>query len=287
MSKPLLLFVTGLPRSGTTWAAQAFAAAIGGRIIHEPFNWGKNPDRLPYHMLYRSAQAEDPMLLNIINNSMRFSWKHSYDWLRPNRPTVIKDVHICLASAFIDAHLQPKTVIISRHPCAMAHSWNTLEYKVGFRIETLLRQTDLVNIYLKPFVSHLRNQHDYFAQVGAYWGASYYILQQIASRYPAWQWVTHEWLCIHASEHIQSLFERLNIAISPRNHIHLSHFLESNNRPPKTGEGAYSTARSSEAEPNKWQQRLTDEQIAAVLHGASPFGVLDKLYHSDSPGAQD
>ncbi len=286
MSKSLLFFLTGLPRSGTTWVAQAFAAATGGRIIHEPFNWGYHPDRLPYHMLYRSAQAEDPALLDIIKRSLRHPWNHYHDWFRPNKPIVIKDVHICLASAFIDAHLRPRTVIIIRHPCAMAQSWHTLQYKVSFRIETLLRQSDLVDAYLQPFVSHLKNQHDYFAQVGAYWGASYYVLQQMASRYPAWQWVTHEWLCVNSSEHIHSLFERMNIAISPRNHIHLGIFLESNNRPPKTDEHAYSTARSSEAEPNKWRHKLTDEQIAAVLHGASPFGVLEKHYQSDSPSGQ-
>lgn len=283
---PLLLFLTGLPRSGTTWAAQALAAATGGRIIHEPFNWRNHPARLPYHMLYRSAQADDPTLLNIIKRSMRPSWKQAYDWLRPNRPLVIKDVHICLASAYIEAHLRPRTIIIMRHPCAMAQSWHALKYEVPFRIETLLRQPDLVETYLHPFVSHLQNQNEFFAQVGAYWGASYFILQQIATHHPAWQWVTHEWLCIHSFERFQSLFERLNVALSPRHQIQLNQFLQSNNRPRKAGEGAYSTARSSEAEPDKWRHKLTDEQISAVLHGAAPFGLLEKFYPANKAHKQ-
>ncbi|MBK9052240.1 MAG: hypothetical protein IPL78_15420 [Chloroflexi bacterium] len=249
MSKsPLLLFLTGLPRSGTTWAAQALAAATGGRIIHEPFNWRNYPARLPYHMLYRSAQADDPALLNIIKRSMRPSWKHAYDWLRPNRPLVLKDVHICLASEYIETHLRPRTIIIMRHPCAMAQSWHALKYEVPFRIETLLRQPDLVETYLHPFVSHLQDQDEYLR--------------------------------------FQSLFERLNVALSPRHQIHLNQFLQSNNRPRKASEGAYSTARSSEAEPDKWRHKLTGEQIAAVLHGAAPFGLLEKFYPANSSDKQ-
>jgi hypothetical protein len=52
-----VLFLTGIPRSGTTWAAQGIAALTRARYVHEPFNRVLYPERARYNMLYLPANS--------------------------------------------------------------------------------------------------------------------------------------------------------------------------------------------------------------------------------------
>ncbi len=275
MKAQTFIFLTGLPRSGSTWAAQALAAATGARLVHEPFNWLRYPARERFHMRYLPAGAYEPELLAILHNTL----KPRLPWQKRPDSVLVKDVHVCLALPYIWEHFRPQVIILVRHPCGMAQSWQALDLKVNFRLDLLLSQTALQPL-LAPFAEHMRRQDDYFFALGAYWGASHYLLDYLSQEQPAWQWVTHEALCLDPVAHYRNL--AASMGLGQGREAQLERFLTANDRRRTAGEGAHSTARITAQEPDKWRRRLTPQQISAVLAGAAPFGMLSRLGYEEA-----
>ena len=273
---PILL--TGLPRSGTTWSSRAIAAAIDGRIVHEPFNWKRYPDRIEYHMAYLSASPDDTSLSDGMLAIMYQALKPGIrDFLVRNKPVIIKDVHICLAISAVWQAFHPRVIMMMRHPCAMANSWRSLDLEARSRLALLLSQELLVKDHLAPFEKHMRSSENSYFEIGAYWGATYYTMSRIAAEYPEWQWVTHEWLCVDPQLSYKKLLANLGI---PFNQLHLDQldrFLDQHDRNRNKTEGPYSLARISAQEPDKWRDELTAEQVKFVLDGAEPFDMMEKF----------
>jgi hypothetical protein len=273
--RPIL--ITGLPRTGTTWASRAVAAVTRGRLVHEPFNWKLHPDRVGYHMKYMPAGSKDAVLLKILRDEIKPRIL-SLNALRRARQVVIKDVHICLAIEYLWEELRPNIVILVRHPCAMANSWANLGLEARSRLDLLLSQERLARDHLAPFESHIHSNDDCFFEIGAYWGASYFVMGRLAERHEDWQWISHESLCVEPLAGFERLVKDMGLGVDHGGHNSLRNFLRKNDRPRKRGEGPYSLTRVSAKEPGKWRSALTSEQVHAVMAGAEPFGVLTKLY---------
>jgi hypothetical protein len=225
-------------------------------------------------MRYLPADTDEPDLLKIFERELK---PNMIDRLRPNARVVIKDVHICLALEFLSRHLEPLVIILLRHPCALANSWNTLDLEVHSRIDLLLSQELLVRRYLAPFMEHMRSREEYHFVIGAYWGASYFILNEMSAAHPEWQWATHESLCVDMSHRYELLLNNLDIVLTDKGKRNLDRYLSKNDRARGRQEGPYSLARLSALEPEKWRDELTEEQIKAVFDGASPFGIIEKF----------
>lgn len=273
------IFITGLPRSGTTWASKAITAAIRGRLIHEPFNWKRHPDRVEFHMKYLPAGSDASGFLAIMRHSMRADFPLVNLFMSSNY-LVVKDVHACFAIDYLWEQLHPRIIILVRHPCAVADSWARLGLQVDFRLDLLLAQQMLVTEHLQPFVRHIRRrERDFYFMMGAYWGATYYVLQHLAARDDRnWTWITHESLCNQPFATFIQLTENLGCTVNMRGKKALRRFLGNHNRKKGAHEGPHSVARVTEKEPNKWEHRLTDAQITNVLEGTKPFEVLNQFY---------
>lgn len=225
-------------------------------------------------MRYIPADSDEPELLEILDSALK---PNLIDRLRPNARIVIKDVHICLALEFLSTHLEPLVVILLRHPCALASSWNTLDLEVHSRIDLLLSQELLVQKYLAPYMEHMRSSEDFYFEIGAYWGASYFILNEMSGAHLDWQWATHESLCVDMSHRYERLLDNLEITVTTKGIRNLDKFLSKNDRARGGQEGPYSVARLSALEPEKWRGELAEEQKKAVLEGARPFGIIEKF----------
>lgn len=255
-----MLFLTGLPRTGTTWAARALHAAIGGELISEPFNWKARPEREPWHMRYLPTDAPDEGFDALVHET-----------LRPDHPTVVKEVHTPLAiERWAMAH--ERVVVLVRHPAAMAASWHHLGYQVRFRIEVLLGQPRLLEDHLEPFAEHLRTERDWFGDVGAYWGASYHVLRRLADGHQDWRWTSHEHLCADPHAGFAALLDGL-----PTDAAALERFVAETDAAPGEGDSPYETRRRTAQEPDRWRTQLDPIQVAAVLAGAAPFAAADLL----------
>jgi len=261
-----LFFLTGLPRTGTTWAYQALAAGSGSDKVYEPFNYKWHPDRSRYHMRYLAPGSEHPDFLDALQAEIRKS----------QGPRIfIKEVHACLAVEYVWTHLQPHTIILLRHPCAMAASWRRLGFEAGPRLQTLLAQPELVDEFLAPHLDRLQSSLDPLFQVGAYWGAAYHCLRRISDRHPEWQWTTHERLCKEMEPAFAGLLARFDLPWQEAG----SRYLQEHDRRPGEYHPHKQVRRSAE-EPERWRVELTQEQAAAVLEGAGGFGLLERYYPS-------
>lgn len=273
-------WVTGLPRSGTSWAALAIKSALGAEYVYEPYNWEFYPENRAFELLYvppqpaarRSADPDPdptPVLAAAIGN-----------WRQPKRlwrrwragAVVVKDVHASLATAALDRRLHLNVIVILRHPCAVAASWRRVGFAVDYRIERLLAQPRLLADHLNPYTAHLRSNDDFFFQIGALWGAVYAVLR--AQARPAWAWVTHEALCAAPEDRFDALLGRFGRTLTAPGRS----YLQRHDRPPLPQDNPFETRRETAAEPDKWRAELSPAEIDAVLAGCHPFGVLDAYY---------
>jgi hypothetical protein len=278
-----VLFLTGIPRSGSTWAAQAIAALTRARYVHEPFNGDVHPELARYDMLYLPANSCDSDFIRILDESLRPRYRRPK--LREfilGRNLVLKDVHASLAAEYIQAHLRAHIVILTRHPCAIAASWKVRGWLRNFawRFDILLRQEVVIG-FLGHFERHMRSARNSFFQFGAYWGAMYYVLRQLAAGHPEWQWVTHERLCSDPLPSFRRILSSFGMRIRPN-----ADFFTLHDRPPQENESPYQTFRETRLAPEKWKTILTEEEIQAVLDGAEPFRP-EQLLRSEAVAPAD
>ena len=227
-------------------------------------------------MQYLPAGSQQVRLIEILEQEST-SQVPLISRLLKGRPIVIKDVHICLAVEYIWEQIKPFTIILIRHPCGMASSWKKLNIKVRFRLELLLSQENLMADHLAPFETHMREERDWWFDIGVYWGASLYVMERLSHNHPEWQWVTHEELCVNSAAQYQRLLLHLGVSIDQRGRRKLETFIYQHDRK-RLRRKPYSVSRLSANEPGKWRGTLAPEQISAVIDGAEPFGILEKYY---------
>jgi Sulfotransferase domain len=270
-----ILFLTGLGRCGSTWTAQGLTALTGARYVHEPFNRHLYPQLVTYAMRYQSAEGCDPDFLRILDQKLRAPSRRQRirEFFR-GRNLIFKDVNACLSVECIQAHLNAGVVILTRHPCAVVASWKVMGWLLEFpgRFDELLSRTSLRK-FLTEFDNHMRRSSNLFFQFGAYWGAIYHVLQQLATRHPEWQWVVHEQLCQNPEIGFQRILDGLGIRVREG----ASDFFSMHDRPLRKNESPYETFRPTKSVPQKWKELLTKQEIQAVLDGAEPFRPDDLL----------
>ncbi len=281
------VFVIGLPRSGTTWVASTLARAEGVRYLHEPFNATHIPAARPFYMRY--LRAADPAPAFERYSRAAFAGRADYNghhgakadhalqrrWWWPSR-ALVKDVHACLALDWISHHIGPQIVIVLRHPCATAASWARLRERAPTdwnwrsmdpHLGTLLSQPALLDDHLAPFQEVLESAETYFEKLGAFWGASNYVMLRQQEQHPEWLVVQHEALCLEPEEAFRELFGILGLEWSREAQQRLEHdTTATSNRP-------YVLKRVSKEEPDKWRTELNQAEADEVLRFARPFGL--------------
>ena len=258
------IFATGLPRTGTTWVASLISAATGSDLAFEPYNWRLHPEAADFHMKYLPSGSDDQRFIRIAESAFGASER-----------VVLKDVHCCLGIEYLWETLHPIVVIIIRHPCAMANSWAKVGWGADFRIEILLNQSRLVDEHLSPFRDHLTSSNEYFFQLGAYWGASYYVISRIAAAHQDWNWVTHESLCRQPTAGFKTLLDAMGLSMREEGYA----FLREHDRELGKDEDPLDIpARITALQPDLWKHELESEQTELVVEGAKPFGILEKFY---------
>ncbi len=149
------IFITGAPRSGTTWVA-AMLAAPGIWYIHEPFN----PNKGLWHQEFTYVSPQNPrsdvdqMLDRILHWRARRALyilhaEHPLMPLRflPVRPRqlLLKDPLACLMADHVTERLGAQTLVLFRHPAGFVRSfldlgWPTANFLQQFLDTPLLMQ---------------------------------------------------------------------------------------------------------------------------------------------------
>lgn len=278
--KPPVL-VAGLPRAGTTWLGRTLGQAPGLRYFHEPFNVGKVAEARPYLMRYLRADDYEPAFAELCREAFEGRGKH--ERMRGGHPFqsdlrwparhLVKDVHVCLALDWISRHIGAQTVIIVRHPCAIASSWARLRehfpddahWDVDTHVAPLLSQPALFEDHLAPYRETIAAAETYFEKLGVLWGATYHVILRQWENHPNWIVVRHQDLCIDPQRTFADLARRLDLDWTRAVQDHLRDSTS------KAGNQPYELRRIAAEEPKKWMIELGNDAAQEVLAFAQRF----------------
>ena len=160
------ILVTGMYRSGTSWIGTMLAAP-GIWHVHEPFHprrglWHKE---LPYPGDDDLAGI-DVLVDRILRGRHRRALRmpHSHHWflpvrLLPQRPrrVLIKDPSAALISEYLTRRHGMQTLVVFRHPCAVAASLVRLHWPTGRLVGGLLESKGLTRDWLGPMTGLMRD----------------------------------------------------------------------------------------------------------------------------------
>lgn len=271
-----VVFVTGVPRCGSSWVGEVLSTARRVRYNYEPFN----PTRHPYltkHHAYLAAGDDDPLLRRAANAAaagrLRFHqvlrgcrWGYGWRTIRPADQVLIKDPTAMFLAEWIEANYQARVLVILRHPCAFASSIHRLGWPAN--VSGFLDQPRLMSDWLAPYESLLReSQPDFWRRVAAFWGAAYTVLHGQALRHPQWRVVQYEDLCVHPENRFGELFHSLDLVATRATHRTIEKSTT------KKHPHAKSTQRDSRGMVNVWRDRLTAGQIRTVLEVVEAFDL--------------
>lgn len=241
------ILVTGMIRSGTTFAGKALTLPWSVDYIHEPFNGGYSlPDREPFRPQYISPEADDRDVQQYRRHIAHiFSYdfglrtaRHENDsWLRKigkafvgsrgpvylriarlnpfHTTSVIKDPTAHLLTEYLYQEFDVQPVIVVRHPVSLAASLD----RVGWywKMNGLLEYPTFVEDHLSNETEFLeRSWSSHLLESMAVWRVVYKALLSQAEQYPDWQVVTHERLSAEALTAFQELYKALDLPWSER-----------------------------------------------------------------------
>jgi sulfotransferase family protein len=239
------IYVTGAPRSGTSFVGRILSWPLSVDLIFEPAEPvvgmpgfdrpyvylrpqgnGEQPyeqllERIfTYDFTYRKlAPAADDGWLTRLRKRTIGSRGVPYLWLAKLNPfhrcAVIKDPDGCLLTEYLHARYHTKPVICIRHPTAFVASY--VQMRMPWDLPALAGQRTLIEDYFGGDASLFEvDPEDRVAGAATLWFALNYVLLEQCARHPDWIVVVHEELCEDPLATFRSLYQRLELPWSRR-----------------------------------------------------------------------
>lgn len=269
------VFVTGLPRCGSSWVGEALSDVLTARYVYEPFNpyWAPRLRGRLAHFRYLGPQARPRGIIGH-TGERAFAGRQGARQLaracyrgylsatvRRRGPVLVKDPTACLMTAWIANRFRPRILILYRHPCGFASSLAQLGW--DFNIDRLLAQDKLMKRHLAPYESALRaSRGDTWLRRGAFWGALHRVFLDQLNRGNDWVIWPYESLCANPDAQFAAIARRLGLPATG-SAPETTHARTGARR--DTG----STRRPSESMADVWRKRLTPGQVDAVTGAAT------------------
>lgn len=235
------IFVTGTPRSGTTFVGKVLSLPLEVDYIHEPFNpqvgmpgildWYRyvrptldSEEMQEYHALVKrifsydlklkgEVPEGDPWLKKtakaIVGSRGPFYLRRAK--LNPfHRAAVIKDPIGSLLSEYLYLHFGAKPVIVIKHPTSFIASLKRVNWWPN--PSRLNDQPYLIEDYFADDADFATKEwSDPVLGAAAFWRAIHKMLLAQAAKYPDWQVVTHEQLSQEPISTFQDLYRALEL----------------------------------------------------------------------------
>lgn len=278
------VLLSGMARSGTTWAAQVLNYDASHRILFEPFNpvhvRAARPFRYIQYMEPGSrAEPQTTAARHIIAGGVRGAWVDAENTGYVFRQRIIKDVRTNLMLRWL-ADISPQTpiVLLIRHPLSVAASWLQLGWggaaadERSSDFEVILDQPELLAAF--PVIDRVAcriDRHDPLQRIVFQWC----VLNLVPLRqFEAGSLTTifYEDLVLSPKHEIQKLFRSIGRTCDW-------------NRVAAVAREPSATAKSHNIESRQlvtgWLNVLTPEQVRAAAGIVEMFG-LDHLYLMDA-----
>ena len=236
------IFVTGVPRSGTTFVGMTLSLPKEVDYIHEPFNpmcgvpgidrWycylGSNLDNeeelKQYERITESIFDYNFVLRNNVpatDGYWRRAFKHTFGSRGPfysrlakinlfHQAAIIKDPIGSLLTKYLYDNFHVKPVIIIKHPVSFIASLKRVNFWPN--LTKLNNRKQLVNDYFADETEFL--YHSWSNNVlaaAAFWRTIYKVLLTQAAQHSDWQVITHEKLSQEPMSTFEYLYETLEL----------------------------------------------------------------------------
>lgn len=266
------VLITGLPRCGSSWVGQWLSKAEDVRYRYESLNphWVPALEGTLGHFRYLRPDEEGPMSIrNAVDRAFQGGQSakqyaralyrgYLSSALRRRGRLVLKDPTACLLAAWLQRRQGCKVIVLVRHPCGFAASIRALDWPI--RLERLLKQSELVEDHLEPFIPVLHaSRNDALATLGAFWAAVHHVFQRQADE--TWVFKSFEELCLAPEPAFAELGRSIGI------HEKAPAPVGAHRRDPG------STRKDGARAATGWRETLTPSEVKRVLAPVREFGL--------------
>lgn len=239
----MTVLVTGLPRSGTSWAGAMLAAGGDAVYVNEPLNPQRPPGRSPgvlnatvtHRFQYICRDNEEPWLRAFTDTvalryrfgaelrrnrrprdlarMVRYGSAFTYGRLR-GRTALLDDPFALFSAAWFAERLACRVVVLVRDPVPFAGSWRRLGWRVRFR--DLLDQPLLLRDH--PHVAaadRLDGSPDHLANIATLWRLARTTAHTLAE-HPGIRVVRYEDLAADPVPAFRDLYDWCGLLWTPR-----------------------------------------------------------------------
>lgn len=297
--RPILL--TGIPRSGTTWAGRMLTVGTEAGYINEPFNLARSPGslRVPLEHWYAYVTDENeerflpalaPMLrfeyplareLKLCRNrtDLHHTLKTWREFVRSRglRP-LVKEPHAVFSADWFMRRLGSDVVVMVRDPLAVVSSWKRLDWEFDFT--DLLKQPALMRDWLGPFEREMSaavsESWGLVECVALFWRVVYSVVAD--ARYPRVHVVRHEDLSRDPLGQYARLYGALGLDFSDSVARAVAGSSSGRNPTETTIAKPHDTAIDSRANLENWRHRLSEAEIESIWRVA---GATAALYYPE------
>lgn len=240
------LLVTGLPRTGTSWAGKMLEASGELVYINEALNPGHPPGHSPgvldatvtrqfqyispkHDQQWRTAFADTLALRYRLGAELRRN-RSPYDLARAakyltaftagrlrGRRAMLDDPFAILSTQWLVERMGCQAVVLVRDPVAVVGSWRALGWTIHFH--ELLEQPDLIGEHLAGYTDRMRQligSPDWLARSCLLWEMTYAVVDRAFRPLPGVQVVQYEALVRSPLEGFQALYASLGLSWSER-----------------------------------------------------------------------
>jgi hypothetical protein len=234
-------FVTGTPRSGTTFVGLVLSLPLQVDYIHEPFNplcgipgmakWYRyvrpsldTAEMQRFHALTTTIFSYDLKLGGVVPSNDPWSKRVTKRIVGSRGPfylrlaklnpfhkaAVIKDPIGCLLSEYLYLYFDVRPVIVIKHPVSFVASLKRVNFWPS--LSRLNDQPHLIEDHFSDDVDFLtREWSDPVLEAAAFWRAVHKVLLAQAGKYPDWQVVIHEQLSQDPITTFRHLYKALEL----------------------------------------------------------------------------
>jgi Sulfotransferase family len=283
------IFVAGSGRSGTSWLAELINHRNEYHYVFEPFHPPEGDTPNPFlpgvpacrhfgHYRYLRPEATDLRFLQpaaaVLAGRERSRWSERFNKRLIATRRIIKDIKANLILKWLSVNFPGMPIIfILRHPCAVVASRKSLTWDVHWDLVTsqLLRQPELLDDFMRPFLSLFQRAETYVEKQVLLWCLDNYVpLKQFTP--DQIHVVFYENLIAHPQEEIPRLFAFLTKPLDDSIYAAM--------RTPSLLSDWSSPVLHGASRTNAWRTRLSASDFGRAMRILRVFG-LDAIYSDD------